>query len=592
MKKMQPAKKIIALFLIAAMTVSAALGAAGCGKKDEDDKGATLLMYLAGDPSNLNLDPGKLIYSSEAIKFMGLLFEGLTVMDENGKLKGGMAESWKITDDEENGIYRIEFVIKDTRWSDGKPVTGDDFVFAWKRILEPEFSSPAAALLYSIKNARAVKEGDMTVDDLGVYADDITELRVEFEHSIDYEKFLENLTSPYLVPLRSDTVDYEPDDWAKVPRTMLTNGPFSLKQIEYNKVASFDRSTYYLLEQGKRKMNIFKHVTPYRIVLDYSRNLSAITEAYKNDDYIFFLGDVPSSEFSAFEGDAVIKDMLSSYNYHFNVDVRPFNDANVRKALSIALDRNEIAKRAGLGVKPAKGIVPHGIVDVKSTEEYREVRGNAIDPSGNLSEAKNLLSAAGVSSGSFTIKIRSSEVEKAVADYVAGVWNSLGFNVTVTELKGIAVQETILARDYDVMGFDLQSPGVDAFSVLAPFANSMSGGVVAFVNEGQSIAEPFLTGFKNDAYDALMEEILLLDKDYEARTAKLFEAEKMLVDLSPVAPLFYNVSINITDKISGLEYSKFGNTIFNKANLKNYQQYTTGGDEEETIAAADTPAAD
>ena len=592
MEKMQQVKKFIALFLIAAMTVSAALGAVGCGKSDEDDKGATLLMYLAGDPSNLNLDPGKLIYSAEAIKFMGLLFEGLTVMDENGKLKGGMAESWKITDDAENGIYRITFTIKDTRWSDGKPVTADDIVFAWKRILEPEFSSPAAALLYSIKNARAVKEGDMTVDDLGVYADDITELRIEFEQSINYEKFLENLTSPYLVPLRSDTVDYQPDDWAKLPRTMLTNGPFSLKQIEYNKVASFDRSTYYLLEQGKRKTNIFKHVTPYRIILDYSRNLSAITEAYKKNDYIFFLGDVPPSEFSAFENEAVIKDMLSSYDYYFNVDVKPFGDANVRKALSIALDRNEIAKIAGLGVKPATGIVPHGIVDVKSTEEYREVRGNAINPSGNLDEAKKLLSAAGVSGGSFTLKIRSSEVEKAVADYAAGVWGSLGFNVTVSELKGIAVQETILSRDYDVMGFDLQAPGVDAFSVLAPFANQMSGGVVKFVDEGQSIAEPFMTGFHNDAYDAVMEEILSLANDYETRTAKLFEAEKMLVDLSPVAPLFFNVSINITDKISGLEYSKFGNTKFNKANLKNYQQYTTGGEEDAAAVPEETAAAE
>jgi len=96
------------------------------------------------------------------------------------------------------------------------------------------------------------------------------------------------------------------------------------------------------------------------------------------------------------------------------------------------------------------------------------------------------------------------------------------------------------------------------------------------------VAEPYLTGFQNDAYDALMEEIVLLDNDYEARTAKLFEAEKMLVDLSPVAPLYFNTSINITEKISGLSYSKFGYTIFTKANLKDYQQYTTGdGSDEE-----------
>ncbi|MCL2097032.1 MAG: peptide ABC transporter substrate-binding protein [Oscillospiraceae bacterium] len=571
-------KKILALVIVLTMLAGTVLFAAGCGQRDEDDKGATLLMYMAGDPSNLNLDPGLLIYSSEAIKFMGLLFEGMTVMDDKGKLHNGMAKNWTITENEELGIYRIEFELKETRWSDGKPVTADDFVYAWKRILEPEFSSPAAALLFSIRNARAVKEGDMTVDDLGVYADDLNLLRVEFERKIDYDKFLENLASPYLVPLRSDTVDFAPDDWAKKPISLYSNGPFSLKQIEYNKIASFDRSTYYMLP-GKKGENIFKYVTPFRISLDFSRNLEQITNAYNNDDYIFYLGDVPKDRFGEFASQAEIKDLMSSYVYYFNTDRRPFNDPNVRKALSIALDRNEIAKLAGLGVKPATGIVPHGVVDAKSTEEFRKVRGDAISPSGNLEEARRLLSAAGVTSGSFELSIRRSEVEKAVADYAAGVWGQLGFNVTVRELAGIAVHETIFSGEYDVMAYDMQAPGVDAWSVLAPFAKPFSGGKVTFLDENQSLAEGYITGFQNDAYDALIEEIALLDNDYNTRTARLFEAEKMLVDLSPVAPLFFNTSINITDKITGLSYSKFGHTIFTKANLKNYHQYTTGEEE-------------
>ena len=257
-------KKILAIVLIAAMAATALLGTAGCAERDPDDRGATLLMYLAGDPSNLNLDPGKMMYSSEAIKFMGLMFEGLTVMDEAGKLNKGMAKNWTIIEDEDAGIFRMNIELIETRWSDGKPVTADDFVFAWKRILEPEFSSPAAALLFPIRNARAVKEGDMTIDDLGAYADDMDLLRIEFERKIDYDKFLETLSSPYLVPVRADTIDPQPETWAKVPLTMLTNGPFSLKQIEYNRITSFDRSLYYLQPQGKRNINIFKFVTPFR----------------------------------------------------------------------------------------------------------------------------------------------------------------------------------------------------------------------------------------------------------------------------------------------------------------------------------------
>ena len=578
MKKTLNAKKLCALLLIAAMLTLSILSAAGCGKRDEDDKGATLLMYLAGDPSNLNLDPAKLIYSAEAVKFMGLIFEGLTVMDENGKLKEGMAKKWTIVENEEKGEYKIIFEIKETKWSDGKPVTADDFVYAWKRILEPEFFSPAAPLLYSIKNARAVKEGDMTVDDLEVFADDMRELRVEFGHKIDYDKFLENLASIYLVPLRADTIDPKPDEWAKKPMDLLSNGPFAIKQMEYNKATSLERSTYYMLP-GKKGENIFKYVTPYKLSLDFQRNFDQITTAYANNDYMFYLGNVPVSRYAEFSNKAVIKNMLSSYSYHFNATKAPFNNANVRKALSIALDREEIARIAGLGVKPATGIVPHGVIDVKSTDEFRKVRGDAISPKGDIAAAKALIQSSGITPGSFELKIRTSERgdnnEEAVAQYAAEVWGQLGFSVKVTVVKGVPFIDAIFDRDYDVIGYDDQSPGVDAFSVLAPFAKPFSGGKVTFIDEGQSIAEPYITGFQNDAYDALMEEIVAMDNDPSKREEKLFEAEKLLVDLSPVAPLYFNVNINVTDKISGLSYSKFGYTIFTKASLKNYHQYTT-----------------
>jgi len=595
MKKMQNAKKILALFLIASMLFLGVMNIAGCSKRDEEDKGAVIIMYLAGDPSNLNLDPGKMIYSSEAVKFIGLIFEGLTVMDENGKLQKGMAKSWTITENEEKGEYIIEFELKATKWSDGIPVSADDFVYAWKRTLDPDFASPGAALLYSIKNARAVKEGDMTVDDLGVYALDTTTLQVVFDHKIDYDKFLENCASIALVPVRADTVDFRPVDWAKTPQSLLSNGPFSVKTMEYNKLTSLERSTYYLLP-GKKGENIFKYVEPYKLSLDFSRNINQMTDAYlnatDNKDLVFFMGSVPVSRYSEFESKAVLKDLLSTYSYHFNVDHPVLGKPEVRKALSIALDRNEIARIVGLGVKPATGIVPTGVIDVKATDDFRKVGGDVIPAGGDIAAAKALLASVGVTSGSFELKVRSSErgdnAEEAVAEYAAGVWKQLGFTVTVKPMKGVDYSNDIFDRNYDVMGYDDQAVGVDAFSVLAPFAKPLCGGKVTFQDEGQSTSETYITGFQSNAYDALLEEILLLDNDIEARTQKLHDAEKMLIDLSPVAPLYFNTSINITDKLTGISYSKFGFPIFTKANLKNYLQYTTTiEDTRETIVAQD-----
>jgi oligopeptide transport system substrate-binding protein len=134
MKKMQ---KIFALILAAAMLCAVL---AGCSKRDPDDRGAHIHMYLAADPSNLNLDPAKMLYSYEAIKFIGLLFEGLTVMDDEGKLQKGMANKWTIIEDDEKEIYKMQFELKDTKWSDGITVSADDFVYAWKRILQPDFA--------------------------------------------------------------------------------------------------------------------------------------------------------------------------------------------------------------------------------------------------------------------------------------------------------------------------------------------------------------------------------------------------------------------------------------------------------------------
>ena len=598
MKKMQKAKKILALFLIASMVFLGLMNIAGCGpKRAEDDKGAVIPMYLAGDPSNLNLDPGKLIYSAEAVKFLGLIFEGLTVIDENGKLQKGMAKSWEIIENEEKGEYIIQFELKATKWSDGIPVSADDFVYAWKRILDPDFSSPAAALLYSVKNARAVKEGDMTVDDLGVYALDTTTLQVTFDHKIDYDKFLENCASIALVPVRSDTVDFKPTDWAKTPQSLLSNGPFTVKTMEYNKLTSLERSTYYLLP-GKKGEDIFKYVTPYKLSLDFSRNINQMADAYlnasENKDLVFYLGGVPVSRYTEFAGKTESKDLLSAYSYHFNVDNPLFAKAEVRKALSIALDRNKIAEIVGLGVKPATGIVPTGIIDVKLTgDDFRTVGGDIIPAGGDIAAAKSLLQSAGVTGGSFELKVRSSErgdnAEEAVAEYAKGVWAQLGFTVTVKPMKGLDYTNDIFDRNYDVMGYDDQAVGVDALSVLAPFAKPFCGGIVTFIDEGQSTAESYITGFQNNDYDAMMEEIVMtLDNDTAARTEKLHKAEEKLFDLSPVAPLFFNTSLNITDKLTGITYSKFGFAIFTKANLKNYPQYTTTiEDTRETIVAQD-----
>ena len=180
-------KKIIALALCLVTVLSLF---AGCGDGiDKNDKGETIPLYLTDEISNF--DPAYANLDDATMQIMSLLYEGLYKYDANGKVVKAQAKSVKKLDKPSKNYYAIEITLKNTSWSDGTPVLASDYIFAWKRILESDFRGEAANMLFCIKNARAVHNGDATVDDLGIT--DVSErvLRIEFEGKTDYSLFYE-----------------------------------------------------------------------------------------------------------------------------------------------------------------------------------------------------------------------------------------------------------------------------------------------------------------------------------------------------------------------------------------------------------------
>ena len=182
------------------------------------------------------------------LKYMSLMFEGLTSLDENGKWKKAGMKSYKVDKDAE-GEYIILVTLNSNRWSDGRSVQAADYVYSWKRIMEPDSACEAASLLYDIKNARAIKRGDATIDDLGVAAVDTYTLEIQFEQKIDLDQFFENCSSIALVPLREDVITrYRADDgsdqWAMKTTNIVTNGPFCPKEMAMGGVIRLERSSY------------------------------------------------------------------------------------------------------------------------------------------------------------------------------------------------------------------------------------------------------------------------------------------------------------------------------------------------------------
>ena len=409
-------KRIIALTLCLLVCLSAMVG---CSRGSIDiiaeDKGEQIVMYLT--ENIYDLDPTRAYVNASTRSIVSLLFDTLFVLDEKGNVQFSLAESYTIKEEPNSDEYYMYIELADTNWSDNTPVTADDVVFAWKRVLSFKDSYNTASLLFDIKNARAYNEGEVSKDDIGLTADGKT-VTIQFEKPIDYDQFILNLTSLALAPLREDKVGgVKSEDWAKKPGTMVTSGPFKLARISFVEnpenrysdinydeaakagnqtvyieatksknfkeqlVANFvlERNVYYYRNSEKdEKLDV--SVSPYRIIVDCAMSAEDIDEAYKNGT-ILYMGDIPVSLRESYKDVATIKDALSTSVCYFNQNVKIdgeylFAIKEVRQALSMAIDRDEIAK-AIVYADAASGLVAPGMFDTSSAKTlFRDVANN------------------------------------------------------------------------------------------------------------------------------------------------------------------------------------------------------------------------
>lgn len=587
-------KRIVALVLCAIFALTAFVGCA----RAENDNGAIIHMLLSSEIKNF--DPATAYVDSDAVKVLGLLYEGLTRINDNGKVVNAMAKDITIDEDEDRGEYKMLIELKATKWSDGTAVTADDFIFAWKRILTPDFSSDAAVLLYDIKNAKPAKEGQagVSVDDIGITAPDSDLLEIEFETKINYDHFLEILASPALVPLREDKVSkpltdddgivqYDENDqmlydptWATRATMMVTNGPFAIKKMDdesINGTYTLERNKYYRLK-GEDGENELKYVKPHKIIVHYEyfdkdgAGLQGLLDQLNEGD-IFYLSNVPLDQIASYKDDMKISDLFSTHTFMFNRKNELFDSKDVRSALSLALDRNEIVNLTGGINKPATGIVPTPVYNTKYKTSFRAEQGDAISASADPDTAKSLAKAA--KGESIKLVCRDYTIngtDELVAEYAAEKWEALGLNVTVKALDREDYMEAYNTGDYDIISVDYQSNSTDAIGTLAPFALEYSGAARDTLNNNYD-AVPCKAGYVNEAYDALIKEALALAPYSKERADKLAEAEKLLMDDMALIPLQFYTEYYLSKDLSGISSSLFGYRIFNKAKLKDYERF-------------------
>ncbi len=625
-------KKLIAIFLCLAMLICA-LASCSDSEEEVEDMGAYVHMYLA-DPV-YNFDPAFAYGNESALKIVSLLYENLFVLGDDGKPEMSLAKSYKI-DKKENTMSIT--LRKDAFWTDGTAVSANDVVFAWQRILDSSRSFDAAVLLYDVKNAKACKEGDVpSIDDVGIEALNKTELLITFEENVDYDKFLVNLTSFALCPLRSDVLESTEKevDWAKSTTTMETSGPFRVRTMSFvpgEEQLILERNTYYRRDYMKDKID--KSVKPYRLIVDYTKSGEEILTAFENGE-IFYVGDIPLSARSKYTleqwaENARVTDAMSTHSYMFNTNavVRYYNagafsslsgdgectyasglvegtdgdkifaKAEVRQALSMALDRTEISK-AAVFAEPANGLVPNGVFNALSKKSlFRDNDGAGLSATADLSGAKALLASAGVTPSKYMFSISVAaydEVHMEMAKKVQEAWgtNGLGFNVAINAI-GIAdnkdksittgeiiggIKDDLFAESYtdgkyDVVAIDYTALSPDAFSVLSVFAKGYSGGASLLPQTTDFFVATHASGYNSEEYNAKID-AAYAEKDLEARAVLLHEAEDILMKDLPIIPIAFNKNVVLESKeFKKVAYNYYDLPVFLKTKLKDYERFT------------------
>lgn len=584
-------KKVLAILLALTLCVGMI---SGCTKIEKDDpaaKGAEFEVYMGTKVTNL--DPATSYTDENTVKILSLVFEGLTKLDENGKLKKALAKKIEITEDPKTGAPRLEITIKDTHWSDGSAVQANDVIYAWKRILEPDFNSTAVSMLYCIKGAKAAKAGEISIHDIGLYSTKQDKFIVEFEDGTteaEIEEFIYNTSSPALVPLRENKVVSYPDTWSKSATDLSTNGPFRVKKFSSEKGEEIvlERSKYYYLNQEVSTEAIDKFVTPFRITIRYDLPLdkqyvssTAETDVISmfNGNELFYVTGLTAATAEKYGKNLSIAEEASTFCFYFNLDSKPFKNAVIRQAFSMALDRNYVAGLIGLETEPATGLLNDKIYNTKKGTSFREEGGDIISADSNLEAAKQLLADNGIYGDSYDdiyIVVRQDEAndsyqseqmgymskEKAIAQYAKSVWEELGFYVVVQTVEATSYDEILATGEYDVIGLDFQMISAHALYNLAAFSSAFSGDAVP------------VTGYVNEEYDALITEAYA-ENDLAKRAEYLHKAEEILLSTDAVVvPVIFNTNAYaVSSKLSKVKNNYWGVQIFTKAELKDYVQY-------------------
>ncbi len=532
-------KRLLALVMAVAMVA----GLTACGGSNTDKAATTdnaagekiLSVQIGPDPETI--DPA-LNSASDGGCMILHSFECLLTVDESGALAPGQAETWEVSEDGLTWTFHLRDGLK---WSDGSDLTANDFVYSWKRVCDPMTAAPYAETVLGMVDGYAeAVEGN--TDALNVVATDDKTLVVTLANNCPYFGSLAAFAT--LSPVQQATIEANGDAWAVTPETYVSNGSFYVTEWVPGSHIMMSKNPYYwnadAIKLDKIKFNLME-------------DANAAYSAYQTGE-VLLIKDVPTEEIPSLEGNAEfhVEPIIGTYYLSLNTAKEPFNDANVRKALSLAIDREYVAGTIMQGTySAAYNFMGPGWVDAAGGQFFDNANGGTTyisdDYAANLEEAKRLLTEAGYPNGeglpAITYSTNDSGYHKPVAEYLQQAWGELGIDVTVEVVEWASF--TPMRRNGEYMAArngwvgDYSDP-----SNMLELLYSTNGN-----NDGK---------YNNPEFDAAIE-LSRTTTDEAARFEALHTAEDILMDEAACIPVaYYNDFWLQSEKITGTWHSAYG----------------------------------
>ncbi len=564
-------KRVLALLLTATMI----LGLTACGEKSDNtatDNGSTgtenaaentaddsndasgetattggskiLSVQVGPDPETIDpalnsaVDGGNMLLHS---------FECLLAVDQDGKLIPGQAESWETSDDGLTWTFHLRDGLK---WSDGSDLTANDFVYSWKRVCDPMVAAPyAETVLGMVAGFNDAIAGNL--DALQVAAADDKTLVVTLSSPCSYFGSLAAFAT--LSPVQQATVEANGDAWATAAETYISNGPFYISEwVPGSHILMSKNPNYW--NADAIKLDGIK----WNLIEDANASYSA----YQTGE-VLMIKDVPTEEIPSLTGSSefFVDPIIGTYYLSVNTQREPFTDAKVRKALSLAIDRDYVANTLMQGTySPAYNFMGPGWVDTDGSQFIDKANGGQLyiseDYEANLEEAKQLLADAGYPNGegfpSITYSTNDAGYHKVVAEYLQQAWAELGVDCKVEIVEWASFTPMRRNGDYDASRNGWVGDYSDPSNMLDLLYSSNGN------NDGK---------FNNAEYDAAMD-TSRTTLDAAERSEALHTAEDILMNEAGCIPVaYYNDFWLQSEKITGSWHSPYGYWYFMYADI-------------------------